>query len=239
MIDLQTYRARIGGALAIINKILQRKGMVFKLLHCKTGHHEDEDLLRKALQRATISKRNQSYLLIIFLVTMFNVLKYLLNESHLVSWTGHYCVNWTLLQKLFVQCCWTLSHVPYSLFQSLCSDSWELVYENCDTYLKEVAMTVYAVGLCLSSIGAVHFISILLLIAGIEPNPGPNILKGSQSKNISPFEFFELTPKHRQGLFEWMKSGRSQNTVPIASTQVAIKGIVQYSTRSSIGAVSD
>ena len=25
--------------------------------------------------------------------------------------------------------------------------------------------------------------------------------------------------------------GRSQNTVPIASTQVAIKGIVQYSTR--------
>ena len=26
--------------------------------------------------------------------------------------------------------------------------------------------------------------------------------------------------------------GRSQNTVPIASTQVAIKGIVQYSTRS-------
>ena len=26
-------------------------------------------------------------------------------------------------------------------------------------------------------------------------------------------------------------TGRSQNTVPIASTQVAIKGIVQYSTR--------
>ena len=25
--------------------------------------------------------------------------------------------------------------------------------------------------------------------------------------------------------------GRSQNTVPIASTQVAIKGVVQYSTR--------
>ena len=29
---------------------------------------------------------------------------------------------------------------------------------------------------------------------------------------------------------EW-RCGRSQNTVPIASTQVAIKGIVQYSTR--------
>ena len=27
-----------------------------------------------------------------------------------------------------------------------------------------------------------------------------------------------------------MTDGRSQNTVPIASTQVAIKGIVQYST---------
>ena len=29
----------------------------------------------------------------------------------------------------------------------------------------------------------------------------------------------------------WETFGRSQNTVPIASTQVAIKGIVQYSTR--------
>ena len=29
-------------------------------------------------------------------------------------------------------------------------------------------------------------------------------------------------------------SGRSQNTVPIASTQVAIKGIVQYSTRAQL-----
>ena len=32
-------------------------------------------------------------------------------------------------------------------------------------------------------------------------------------------------------LFAVRISGRSQNTVPIASTQVAIKGIVQYSTR--------
>ena len=32
--------------------------------------------------------------------------------------------------------------------------------------------------------------------------------------------------------------GRSQNTVPIASTQVAIKGIVQYSTRSVVHSVS-
>ena len=30
---------------------------------------------------------------------------------------------------------------------------------------------------------------------------------------------------------EVLENGRSQNTVPIASTQVAIKGIVQYSTR--------
>ena len=29
-----------------------------------------------------------------------------------------------------------------------------------------------------------------------------------------------------------LRNGRSQNTVPIASTQVAIKGIVQYSTKS-------
>ena len=29
----------------------------------------------------------------------------------------------------------------------------------------------------------------------------------------------------------WIASGRSQNTVPIVSTQVAIKGIVRYSTR--------
>ena len=31
--------------------------------------------------------------------------------------------------------------------------------------------------------------------------------------------------------FNTLGTGRSQNTVPIASTQVAIKGIVQYSTR--------
>ena len=31
----------------------------------------------------------------------------------------------------------------------------------------------------------------------------------------------------------WKKDGRSQNTVPIASTQVAIKGTVQYSMRES------
>ena len=183
MIDLQTYRARIGGAPAIISKILQRKAMAFKILYGAMCHHEDEDLLRKVLENMTIPKSNQSYLCIIFLVTMFNVLKYLLSESHLVSWTGHYCFNWTWLQKLFVQCCWTFSQVPYSLFQTLCSDSWELVYENCDTYLREVTLTICAVGLCLSSIGAVHFISILLLIAGIEPNPGPNPFKVKKSKS--------------------------------------------------------
>ena len=32
--------------------------------------------------------------------------------------------------------------------------------------------------------------------------------------------------------------GRSQNTVPIASTQVAIKGTVQYSTRAVVRVVS-
>ena len=34
-----------------------------------------------------------------------------------------------------------------------------------------------------------------------------------------------------------MVLGRSQNTVPIASTQVAIKGIVQYSTRVQFSSV--
>ena len=183
MIDFQTYRARIGGAPAIISKILQRKAMAFKLLYGKMSHHEDEDLLRKVLENMTIPKSNQSYLCIIFLVTMFNVLKYLLSESHLVPWTGHYCVNWTWLQKLVVQYCWTFSQVPYSLFQTLRSDSWELVYENCDKHLREVTLTICAVGLCLSSIGAVHFISILLLIAGIEPNPGPNPFKVKKSKS--------------------------------------------------------
>ena len=34
------------------------------------------------------------------------------------------------------------------------------------------------------------------------------------------------------GLGGFLLDGRSQNTVPIASTQVAIKGVVQYSTKS-------
>ena len=183
MIDLQTYRARIGSAPAIISKILQCKAMAFKLAHGKVCHLEDEDLFRKVLQNVTFSKRNQSYLLIIFLVTMFNILKYLLNESHLISWTGIYCVNWTWLQKLFVQYFWTSSQISHYVFSTLCSDTWELVYKDCDIYLKEVALTVCAGGLCVSSIGAVHFISILLLIAGIEPNPGPNPFKIKKSKS--------------------------------------------------------
>ena len=99
MIDLQTYRVRIGGAPAIISKILQRKAMAFKLAYGKMCHHEDEDLLRKVFQNVTFLERNQSYLLIICLVTMFSILKYLLNESHLVSWTSNNCVNWTWLQN--------------------------------------------------------------------------------------------------------------------------------------------
>ena len=35
-------------------------------------------------------------------------------------------------------------------------------------------------------------------------------------------------------LFSLLVNGRSQNTVPIASTQVAIKGTVQYSTRADV-----
>ena len=41
----------------------------------------------------------------------------------------------------------------------------------------------------------------------------------------------ETTHSHPLSPYLLCVLGRSQNTVPIASTQVAIKGIVQYSTR--------
>ena len=41
----------------------------------------------------------------------------------------------------------------------------------------------------------------------------------------------KLSQIHRIYFTRISKAGRSQNTVPIASTQVAIKGIVQYSTK--------
>ena len=51
---------------------------------------------------------------------------------------------------------------------------------------------------------------------------------------IRSFISVRLVRSYRQGfsIVRMYFVGRSQNTVPIASTQVAIKGIVQYSTRS-------
>ena len=49
------------------------------------------------------------------------------------------------------------------------------IYEGGDAFLSEGTLAILCTALYLYSIGAVHFIGILLLIAGIEPNPGPNI----------------------------------------------------------------
>ena len=69
-------------------------------------------------------------------------------------------------------------------------------------------------------------------------NPGAiNYQSTSQSTaQMNPYEnnhaasWFPPTNMHTSTPIN-EESGRSQNTVPIASTQVAIKGIVQYSTR--------
>ena len=152
MIDAQLYRSRIGVAPAIINKILQRKSMQFKLHESKCNHHEDEDLLKKALNNVTFFQA--FYFLMILLIIILNVWRpSLLSGSETID-----------------------LHVETAQYSLTCAD------------IDAAAERIFAVlceGLCLYSIGVVHFISILLLIAGIEPNPGPNGHKDKNTKEKS------------------------------------------------------
>ena len=142
MIDVQTYRQRIGGASALMNKILQRKAAKLTAWRGES-HHKDEDLIRKRLKTLTLTQF--SYVMLILLVILFAVSKSTVFKSHIQT----------------------------QLVCSIFTGHFTLIHDRADAFLSETALAVCCSALCLSNIGAVHFIAILLLMAGVEPNPGP------------------------------------------------------------------
>ena len=158
MIDIQTYRARIGSAPGMMSKILQRKEIRFK--HCKRDEHEDEDLLRKIIKTVTISQLSNLLLILLLIVLTIWKPSVLLHQFRFET-------NNLLGPRVFFK-------YYFSSFDKTCNDLEEL---------SEGLFAIICTGLCLSSIGAVHFISILLFIAGIELNPGPNSPKVSETES--------------------------------------------------------
>ena len=151
MIDIQTYRVRIAKGPDIVSKILHRKALRYKLRAHEAQRHEDEDLLRKFLK--TLSPSHTSYLVLIVLLFTIHVCKYLTIPTALFTKCND-------IQQIFGRQHKTLLDYKFTEEVSL-------------GYAIESALSIVCFGACLSSVGAVHFIAILLLIAGIEPNPGP------------------------------------------------------------------
>ena len=149
MIDAQTYRVRIGSAPTIVGRILLRKAASFKSYGGET-HHEDEDLLRKKLKTVTVFQL--CYFLHILLVIILTVSKYTDLKYFVRTNYAYDAIFSRSVQYVF---------------------SWTPIKEGADEFLAEGTTAIFCTGLCVSQIGAVHFISILLLMAGIEPNPGP------------------------------------------------------------------
>ena len=144
MIDVQTYRQRIGRAPGLMNKILQRKAAKLTAWRGKS-HHKDQDLIRKKLKTMTLPQF--SYLLLILLVILFTVSKSTVSKSYIR--TEFTC-------NVFTR-------------------HFTLIDDGANSFLTETVLAIVCSAMCLSNIGSVHFISILLLIAGVEPNPGPTI----------------------------------------------------------------
>ena len=175
MIDIQTFRARIGSAPGIMEKILQRKAARFKSRRNET-HHEDEDLLRKFLKSVTISRRHQVYLLLVLLVIMFNITKCSVfrHSIHLTDYVCYVCRTSATksIQYYHDHTCIQIMY-EYTIMAADYMSSWTLIQERSDDFLTDITLTILCTGMCFSSVGAVHFISILLLMAGVESNPGP------------------------------------------------------------------
>ncbi len=147
MIDVETWRRRIGGAPGVLSQVLGRKARARKDREAATPPHGEEDLLRKFLKRQNL--RCSSYLQT-WLVTAF-VLLLSVNKTILIL-GGH----------------------VFGYVQNIGSSlQLQNALQTGDVLLEGSAALACA-GLCLSQLGAVHFISMLLLMAGIEPNPGPD-----------------------------------------------------------------
>ena len=187
MIDIQTYRARIGGAPAIISKILQRKLNNFMMRESMIHHHDGEELLKKTLKNIKASQLH--YLFFILLIVTVTVMRSVALQNELSAPNFKYLVSFydalmdnlsAAFQANFVM----LNAIGKQMVQYMCE--WTPVYEGADAFLSEGMLAVSCIALCLSSIGAVHFIAILLLMAGIESNPGPNSPKGSIASGDEP-----------------------------------------------------
>ena len=152
MIDLQTYRARIAKGPDIVGNILHRKERSYKFRGHEAQRHEDEDLLRKLLM--TLPPSHTSYFVLIVLLLIIHIAKYSITLP-------------------------TVLHIEYYNIRQILSSHHKTLLDYKFTvhsglgYAVDSALSIVCLGTCLSSVGAVHFIAILLLIAGIEPNPGP------------------------------------------------------------------
>ena len=139
-IDLASYRARIGSAANLMQRISSRK------VQC----------CRKVKQLPE-------------LVVTPNILRILLAALKCISSAILACIYCVILYGFIHAYVASLSKIRVEMTkgsQDICiCDSWER--QPLDSSFET------DVGLCISSIGSVAFIGILLLIAGIESNPGP------------------------------------------------------------------
>ena len=188
MVDIQTYRARIGGASAMMDKILQRKQNYFIIRESMIYHHDDEELLKKTLKN--IKALQLLYLLSVLFTVAVTIMRSLALQNEFSTPNFKCIVSLfcdTLTDNLSTACEMSVVLVNTIVKQTVQYIwEWAPIYEGADSFLSEGTLAVFCTALCLHSIGAVHFIAILLLIAGIEPNPGPNSSKGSTVTDDEP-----------------------------------------------------
>ena len=152
MIDIQTYRVRIARGPNIVSNILHRKERRYKLRGHETLRHVDEDLLRKLLKMLPPS--HTLYFVLIVLLLTIHIAKYSITLPTVLR------IEYHSIRQILSSHHKTLLDYKFTIYSSL-------------GFGAESALSIVCLGICLSSVGAVHFIAILLLIAGIEPNPGP------------------------------------------------------------------
>ena len=145
MIDIQTYRIRIGISPGIMSKILGRKA---------TRHRpsENETCDKRRPMRKFWKIIRPSYLLIAFVI-IINV------NNRSMSYQTTLGSNY--------------DHVLYKHQTMPSKGKYQL--NSSDVLFHEYAFMKASSNHCQLYVGAVEFITILLQIAGIEPNPGPKI----------------------------------------------------------------
>ena len=135
-----------------MSNILHRKERRYKLRGHEAQHHEDEDLLRKLLK--TLPPSHTSYFVLIVLLLTIHIAKYSITLPTALD------IEYYNIQYIFSSHHKTLLEYKFTVHSGL-------------GFAVDSALSIVCLGTCMSSVGAVHFIAILLLIAGIEPNPGP------------------------------------------------------------------